>query len=148
MSRLQSFSEMTDQVVALIAEGATVSRAFNAIGIPPSTRTRWIRRGRGLEGPPSPECEELVRRVNEACWTSARMRAEKYQSERARIVRQREAVKQQERRNLEQEVVLLRAQLTGIRRSLKTGPSFDASTPGTIPVRRRRTIRTLRRGDR
>ena len=79
MPRTLALNEnLVTRLCEVIREGRTPSEAFNACGVPPSTRTRWMRRGRGYEKPSDPLLVELCRRVDEAWQIAIDVRIESY----------------------------------------------------------------------
>lgn len=99
------------RVCEVIKEGRTPSEAFNAVGVPPSTRTRWVRRGRGYEGPKHPLLTEMVRRVDEAWMTSIDVRVESYNHRKIQVGREQYRRLREENTKLHTENSILKYQL-------------------------------------
>ncbi len=128
---------LVDTVCNLIRNGETPSQAFKACGVSPSTRTRWIRRGRGLEEPPSPECEELVRQIDEAWHEGIQNNIANYHTYQVQLERTHERDRREKMRQLELENVRLRADLAALE-------SFEL-TVERPPSVSRKTIRVISR---
>ena len=74
---------VTPQIVeafcADIGRGLAYSEAFSAVGIPASTRTRWLRRAHGREGRTTPLLDDLKRRIEAAGSAAVAARMERYE---------------------------------------------------------------------
>lgn len=74
--------QIVDAVCAGIAQGLECPDAFAAVGIPPSTRTRWLRRAHGREGRSVPLLDELRRRIEATTVVSFAAQMERYERQR------------------------------------------------------------------
>lgn len=123
MNALTLDQSLADRIVELVAEGNSVPEAFSMCGVPDSTRTRWLRRARGMEGSPDP----LLTRM----WQ---------QLEQAKIDgRERRIAAEKHRRTLELEALKERI----MRTDLAMLPVTHAQTPVLTPTRS--TIRVVSR---
>ena len=71
--------QIVDAVCAGIGRGLEYPDAFAAVGIPPSTRTRWLRRAHGREGRTTPLLDELIKRIETAGSEAIAARMERYE---------------------------------------------------------------------
>ena len=69
---------IVEAVCAGIGRGLAYSEAFSAVGIPASTRTRWLRRAHGREGLSTPLLDELIRRIETVGSEAIAARMERY----------------------------------------------------------------------
>lgn len=64
MPRQTSLSPaLADAICKLIEAGHQPNRAAYKMGVSRSTWSRWIRQGNGQESPQTPECADLVARI-------------------------------------------------------------------------------------
>lgn len=79
MQRCHSITaSLMDTICTLVEQDHSPTQAALSCGVPQSTWSRWIRRGRGYEQPASEQCQELVRRIDEASQVATERRIEQY----------------------------------------------------------------------
>ena len=74
--------QIVEAVCAAIQQGLSRPEAFSAVGVPPSTRTRWLRRAYGREGRRSALLNVMKKRMEDSERTAFPARLARYEQER------------------------------------------------------------------